>query len=365
MEIKIVVVDITLKGGIERVTSLIAPKLVEQGFDVQIISLFKRNIAPYYDIDTSVDIRYMTNSNYDSSSFFLSIKTFMNIFLSCLKLANTNKQNCLFISFFPNASVSLGIITYFIRNIRFIASEHSQYYAHSVLVRALRKLFYKRSKAIITLTKNDQSIFEHEIQNAKTYQIYNPVSFEIEPSACLKNRRIISIGRLESVKGYDFLIEQMVPFFNKYPNWTLDIYGDGPLKNELNAKIQSIGLEKNIYLKGFTKNIQSEIANSSFYVCSSLTEAFPMAFLEAFSRGMPIVSVDCPVGPREIIDHELNGLLLCEEIPTFTSALTLMIENDKLYNEYSLNAIDKVKKFSINSIIKEWLELLREVDGKK
>ncbi|MEZ9176617.1 glycosyltransferase family 4 protein [Vibrio kanaloae] len=365
MKIKFIVVDITLKGGIERVVSILSPALSEQGHEVEIISIFKRNISPFYDFDENIKIRYQSSSHYDSSSYFKKLKTFSLIFKSSLDIAFRARNGEVIISLFPNVSISLGLLKPLFKKITFIASEHSQYNAHNAFVRLLRRIFYRQSEGIVTLTRHDKKIFDKVLSKVHTYQIYNPVSFDINRSASMESKRIITIGRLEKVKGYDFLIKQMLPFFKKYPDWSLDIYGDGPLKEELDLLINTLGLVDKVHLKGFSTDLQKEIAGGAFYVCSSLTEAFPMSFLEAFSVGMPIVTVDCPVGPREIVDHQANGLLLCEQTPTFFDALDLIINDVSMYEKLSSNTTYKVEMFSIDKIIAKWISVLSDINDKK
>ena len=108
------------------------------------------------------------------------------------------------------------------------------------------------------------------------------------------------IIRLSDQKGYDLLLEAVKNLWEEYPDWHLDILGEGEMSDYLSEKIRVYHLEKNVCLKGYTGDVVTEYLSSSIYVMSSRYEGFPMALLEAISCGLPVVSVDCPEGPADI-----------------------------------------------------------------
>ena len=98
---------------------------------------------------------------------------------------------------------------------------------------------------------------------------------------------------------------------DKFPEYKLVIYGDGPLKDKLQNKIEAVGGENNIILAGRVNQIIDKIYDASLFVLSSNFEGMPNALLEAMSLGLPCISTDCPVGgPREIIVNNENGVLV-------------------------------------------------------
>jgi glycosyltransferase involved in cell wall biosynthesis len=358
-KIVIVTLDFTLQGGIERVVSLLANSFNDSGVDVKVVSLFKKHQYASYRLNPCVELVYMSDSAFTVNGFKAKIISYYSLFSNILKL--TIKSEGVILSTLTNISCALGLFKFFNTKLKFIAAEHSQYFAHGSIIRRLRKFFYKKADAVVTLTENDAALFSEFIPDNKLFVINNPVSFACSHSSSLVYKKLVSIGRLVPVKGYLKLVEALVPFFTKYPDWVFHLYGEGELRSALEAKITSLSLESNIILKGFSTNLSADIVNSSIYLCSSETEAFPMSFLEAFSAGIPVVSVDCPVGPKEIINDGYNGLLLgrAHMFTDFSQAFTYLIENTDVYKKMSMNTILSAEKYSISNINQQWLSLFQ------
>ena len=202
------------------------------------------------------------------------------------------------------------------------------------------------------------TIFSRYIDVNKIKNISNPVSFKNKGiKSSLESKRLVTIGRLEPVKGYIELISSIKVFFDKYPDWHLDIYGDGYLRDKLQKAIEDNSLSNHIYLKGFKKDLEIELYNSSIFICSSKTEAFPMSFLEAMSLGIPIVSIDCPVGPKEIIKKD-SGILV-EDLNQINVALEGLIEGGK-YDQFVKESMLAVNEYDISNITKKWMILFEK-----
>ena len=218
----------------------------------------------------------------------------------------------------------------------------------------------KNIDALVVLTKEDKQAWEKF--NTNVVQIYNPSPFEIKASSNLSEKRLITVGRLEPQKGYDYLIEACIPVFKKYPEWRIDIYGDGSQKQYLQNMISDTHMDDNICLCGVSKNIQQEYLKSSAFIMSSRYEGFPMVLLEAASFGLPLISFDCVSGPREIILHGFNGLLVeLNDISGLSRAIEKIIEDYKLRQEMGINSIERANQFTIDSIMKQWDSLFRRM----
>lgn len=363
MKICLYTLDITLLGGIERVVTLLANSFKEIGYEVEVVSIFKSNPTVSYPLNKNISIRYLTSKSFANGSIKDKVKTYSTIFSSLHKTVKNDKV--IIISTLLNISCFFSLLKFYKSNIKVIAAEHSQYYAHGKLSRFIRLLAYNNVDKIVTLTKNDLSIFSEKFKNNKIVQIPNPVSFDINISSALKYERLISIGRLEKVKGYDKLLKDVQEFLLNHPSWTLQIYGEGSQRPILEKIIREYGLEAQVSLCGFSQELNNEIRNSSIYLCSSLTEAFPMSFLEANSVGMPVISYDCPIGPSELIHDNQNGFLLGQQhlFTSFTKALEFLINNESKYELFVENCSDSIKKYQIELITEKWSDLFKELYG--
>ena len=121
-------------------------------------------------------------------------------------------------------------------------------------------------------------------------------------------------------------------------------------------------LDQVITLKGITRNVQQELLTSDFYVMSSRYEGLPMVLLESIANGLPIVSFDCPTGPAEIVENNDCGVLaLNGNINDLSEKIIYMIESVDIRKEMSAVAIEKSKKYSIELIMGQWVDLFAEL----
>lgn len=225
------------------------------------------------------------------------------------------------------------------------------------LTKKEEKLLEKYDEFLV-LTEEDKK----QWNNKKVKVIYNPISFYPEKEAELENNKIISVGRLEYQKGYDILIDIWSKISKKYPNWILEIYGEGKERENLQNKINKLGLEKSFLLKGATKDIQNKYLESSIYIMTSRFEGMPMVLLEAQACGLPIVSFDCPCGPKDIVrDGEDGFICKINNIDEMLEKLVILIENKEKRKKFGINARNNVKRFSQNRIMKRWLELFNNI----
>ena len=213
---------------------------------------------------------------------------------------------------------------------------------------------------LVVLTKKDESDWKKTHNNVK--QIYNFSDFQSEYVALLDNKKVISVGRLTEQKGYNFLIEAWTIIKNKKPDWTLEIYGEGDLYNELFQQIKDSNLENHVFLKGRTNQVQEKIIESSIFALSSKYEGFPMVLLESMACGVPLVSFDCETGPAEIIENNDCGILVENRnvLKLAEAILTLMDDKDLRKKKGEIAKI-KSANFSKSKIMTQWMDLFAEL----
>jgi N-acetylgalactosamine-N,N'-diacetylbacillosaminyl-diphospho-undecaprenol 4-alpha-N-acetylgalactosaminyltransferase len=198
--------------------------------------------------------------------------------------------------------------------------------------------------------------------------------------------RLITIGRLEMVKAQWHLIHAINDLRFIAPNISLTIIGRESLHSELIKLIEDIGLEQSVHLIGFQKDIARYLSVADIFVFSSELEGFPNVLLEAMSMGLPIISTDIPHGPREILNPSgveiySNDKTLLEDkygllvdygtnplsgqygyrdnfiVHQFVEKISLFMENSELYTHFSEQSLKRVKNFSEEATIKQWIEL--------
>lgn len=215
----------------------------------------------------------------------------------------------------------------------------------------------RRSDAIVALTRGDAAEWKKE----NVFVIPNMIKEMPERQSSCEAHRVVSAGRLIYQKGYDLLIEAWSMVYKKHPDWRLDIFGDGSLREELQQQISEKGLEGVITLHPSTPHIMEEFLQSSIYVMSSRFEGFGLVLTEAMACGLPCVSFDCPYGPSDIITHGEDGVLVeKDKVEQLAEGINYLIENGDERKEYGRKAIVSAKRFYSNAIMQQWNYLLQQ-----
>lgn len=209
----------------------------------------------------------------------------------------------------------------------------------------------------LVLTNEDKE----QWKSSKIKVIPNYCTIDTKRVSDLKNKKVIAVGRLEYQKGFDILIDVWKKVNEICNDWILEIYGEGNERKKLENKIREYGLEDKIFLKGIEKNIGNKYLESSIYIMTSRFEGMPMVLLEAQSYGLPLVSFDCPCGPKDMIENEKNGYIVkFADVEGMVSKILKLIQNESLRKKFGNNSLKSVKKYSKEVIIQKWEELLNE-----
>jgi glycosyltransferase involved in cell wall biosynthesis len=220
----------------------------------------------------------------------------------------------------------------------------------------------KKYNSLVVLTERDAKNWA-PYKNAIC--IHNPVTNYPEKVTTCNNHSIICVGRLYSQKGYDLLIKAWSKIANKYPDWKINIYGDGNEKNEYLQLIIHYHLENSIFIHSAVTNIYEKYSDAEFLVLSSRSEGFVLVLVEAMSCGLPCVSFDCPYGPREIINDGVDGLLAKNgNIGDLADKIEWMITHEKERKEMGIKARESAKRFKQDVIMKQWINLFNELTEK-
>lgn len=220
----------------------------------------------------------------------------------------------------------------------------------------LCKYAYPKLDKIVCLNKNEKFFFEPINKNVVV--IPNFVQPSVKTSE-LENKVILTVARLEPVKGIDKLLPVVKLVLEQHPGWQWKLIGDGKLKNEVISFIETEGLQNRLLLQqAVDQNITQEYLDASIYVMTSKNECFPMVLLEAMSYGLPCVAFDCDTGPRNIIIDQEDGLLIEKEnIQKLAGAIGHLIENPALRKKMGKAAVENMKRFSPEKIYGLWKKL--------
>lgn len=366
-----------LAGGMERVMTLKANYFAEHfDYDITIIITDGKEKEPFYALSGKVKVINL-NIGFEELWNQPLLKKVM-LYMKKQRLYKRRLTDCLiqirpditismlrreinFITSIHDGSKKIGEIhinrahfrTFEEHENNFIKNFISKYWTHMLLTK-LKKL-----DRFVVLTENDKKAW-YELDNVEV--IPNPLSFTSTTCSNHTHKRIIAVGRYCHEKGYDHLLQTWDSIQNKCPEWRLDVYGDGD-RSSYDKLLDTLHIDRNrCALNPATPEIQKEFERSSIAVCSSRFEGFGLALIEAMACGVPVVSFDCPWGPRSIIRNGDDGLLVENgNVVRLAEGLLVLINDNDLRTKMGKNAKDNVQRFCIEAIANRWKTLFEEV----
>jgi glycosyltransferase involved in cell wall biosynthesis len=350
-------------GGAERVISNIANNLDRKKFEVGIITISEGGH------------KYLLSE--DVKHFNLGKKKAREAIFSLIRLLRKEKPDVV-VATVIQSIIILYLTSFFIKKETTIVSRLANHYSKTMesqksVQRTLFKKALLASDHIITISHEmEQDLLDNiKIEPQKIQMIYNPIDIKSiqekaqeEAPAELFNKRpvLTACGRLAEQKGFSYLIKAFGEIKKEFSNAQLLIIGEGELKEELQNLAASVGVEEDTHFLGFQNNPFKYTSRSDIFVLSSLYEGLPSALLEAMACGVPIVSTDCPSGPKEILENGKNGQLVkWGNINELVSGIRNLLNNKELQENYRQRGKNKVMEFSIKEIIKDYNNFIEKI----
>ncbi len=366
-----------MAGGVERVLTLKANYFAEHfGYDITIILTEGKDKPLFYPLSEKVKVVNLDIGFEELWTCSFMMKVFVYIKKQYL-FKKLLKQELMRIR--PDITVSmLRREINFITSIKDGSKKIGELHINRAHYRnfegkdanALKNLFSKfwmnsllsklrRLDRLVVLTEKDREAWV-ELNNV--IAIPNPLSISPVEKSDLSKKRVIAIGRYCHEKGYDYLLQSWAMVQQACPDWTLVIFGDGDRAvYERMREDYKIDPDRCL-LNERTSDVISEFVNSSIAVCSSRFEGFGMVIAEAMACGLPVVSFDCPWGPRAIISDGEDGLLVENgNVDKLAEALIMMIQHPEQRMTMADKAIENVQRFKIDQIAELWKSLFESL----
>lgn len=370
MNKKIVILVLHLgTGGAERVVCNLANMLAENN-SVKIISTYKLSEKPSFYIDEKVEIEYLIeNLKPNKSELKHSLKE-LNLYKIFKELCTSFKilylRKSLMVKAIKNLDCDIVVSTrilhsnwigkYANKKIVKIAQEHNHHNNNQKYIKKVIKSL-KNFDYFMPVSKELSDFYSKKIKNTKVVYIPNFIDNLPNQKSTLENKQLISVGRLDKVKGFDDLIDIFNIFQKQHPDWILHIVGDGEEKQNLQNKINELNLQEKVFLCGnkLSNELEKEYLNSSIYLMTSFSESFGLVLVEAASYGLPLIAFNSAQGAKEIIDNNINGFLVADRNKEdFIEKINELIKSPKKKSSFSKNSLITATKFSKNNISREW-----------
>lgn len=318
----------------------------------------------------------------------------------------------------PNIMISaslIGVIVFSLKKYpcRTIFESHQN--RGTMPLQFLMKRMEQNVDCVVTLTQGD----------AKEYTLAKKVSvipnfntvYPFSPNyRHQRTKEIVAIGRLCKEKGYDFLLEAWSRIITHLPDYRLCIYGDGKERDALLSLIAKLNISDSVSLLPSSGDVYSIYRSADLLLLTSHCEGFSLVLVEAMAYGVPVVAVDVPYGPREILSEKLpeseystddfqevplidfsnlqrimeldfsnpsvllskdfkklssfmsspftvckGGVLVERDVLSFVNAVLKILKNNKLYSALSSSAPSVNNRYSKDSIIPLWCSLFSDI----
>lgn len=342
-------------GGAERVMVTLANELVLQNNTVTILTLNTESC--FYDLNEKVNINALNvviSKNKLNRIISLPIKEIIRIFK--LKKFIKKYKPDLILSFLFTTNI-MSIILHKLNKIPLIVSERNDPSSYNKYVKFLCKFLYPTADMVVCQGVEVSKFFLNSKKN-NIKVIPNPI-YEGSIATNIPSKRIkkiVAVGRLVPQKNFNLLIDSFYDIANKFPEHTLEIYGTGYLKDDLEKRIELLGLKNRVKLMGLQKNIMLNVYDYELFIMSSNFEGFPNALIEAMASGLPVISTDFASGiAREYITNYENGLLIpTNDRESLAEAIEIILSDKNLQNKMSKNNKKIINNLNVKQIMKEW-----------
>ena len=348
-------------GGAERVTSTLANDWANHKHEVSLLTLDSGTTPPAYALDHRVQhiaLDLAGNSPHALAAIWNNLGRVKKLRAAIRK----SKPDCV-ISFVDQTNV-LTLLATLGTDLPIVVSECVDPNSHRIgrPWRWLRKCLYERADGVHAPTRTILSRFSPSVQSRGFLIPYAALTCDVkaaERSEKPAGRSIVSIGRLTWQKGFDILLEAFAKIRGRHSSWDLKIFGDGPLRQDLEALRDRLGLADSVKLLGQVNDPMIHLHQADLFVMASRYEGFPIVLCQAMACGLPVIYTDCPTGPREIISNGIDGILVPNrDVDSLAQALDHLISNEEQRKFLAANAVKVTERFALPKVMEMWEALL-------
>ena len=362
-------------GGMERVLANKANYLTEHGYEVVIVTTDQQGLPPFFPLAEQIrcidlGINYEENNGKSFANKLLHYPLKQYRHQKRLAAILKREKPDITVSMFCNDA---GFITRIndgskkVLEIHFSKFKRLQYNRKGLwrladLWRSKQdEKTVRRFDKFVVLTEEDKGYWGN-LPNITV--IPNANTFATPQTAALENKKVIAVGRYTHQKGFERLIEAWHILSPEFPDWRLDIIGDGEERDKLQHLIRFYHLEEQITLASPTKSIDKVYLDASVLAMPSRYEGLPMVLLEAQAFGLPIVSFACKCGPKDIVADGETGFLVEEnDIEGLARQLAKVMKDKNLRKQMGRKAKEVSLRYAEDAVMAKWTALFDSLKG--
>ena len=347
-------------GGAERVMATIANNICRE-YETKIVTF--TDAESFYWLEDKVQIVGFGQSVNRKNKLTYMLSTVsggIKLFFRLKKQVRTYCPDVILSFLRQPIFLSIVLKTFGVIRCPLIVSERNDPTKESKLSQWFERNFYYKADKIVCQSEKVRDFFK-EKHRSKTIVIPNPIAADAIPPLFEGKRKntVVSVGRLREQKNLSMLIRAFASLPERFSDYTLEIYGGGPLEEDLQKLIQSLGLEERAKLMGVKKNVMHYISDVALYVMSSNYEGFPNALVEAMATGLPVISTDFSTGVAKDIIKEENGIVIpVGDESALVEAMVKMLSVQDKWNDMSRANRKLLDALSEENVMAMWIDVL-------
>ncbi|MBV6272884.1 glycosyltransferase family 4 protein [Alcaligenaceae bacterium CGII-47] len=350
-------------GGAERVAATLASAWAQRGDAVTLVCSYSGRGTCFYPLHERVQIRWLAD--------YLAQLRWAGPLkkLWAMRRLVRETQPDVIVSFLTNVNVTVLLATRGLATPVFVCERTDPLYGDNVepILAHLRRWTYPWADQVVVQTR--QSV-DHLKQVAARVRRVSVIPNPLPPDLPAARQRepvqtgrfiLMAMGRLHPVKQFNGLIEVFGSLADRYPDWDLEIWGEGPMREALVAQTERLGLSARVRLPGRTTQPWIVMQRAHAFVLSSRVEGFPNTLLEAMALGLPCVALDCPSGPSELADEGRAARLVpMDDACALGAALAQLMGARADWREArGAQAAASVRgRYSLDQVLQRWDEVL-------
>jgi GalNAc-alpha-(1->4)-GalNAc-alpha-(1->3)-diNAcBac-PP-undecaprenol alpha-1,4-N-acetyl-D-galactosaminyltransferase len=349
----LLVIDSLRGGGAERQISQMANYWARKGWKVALASWSSSDVPDFYVLGPDVIRDHLDIWSFSRKRTVAPVAAALSVWrLSSL----IRRRNPDVVLSFSEVSNVLAVAACKLTRTRCIVSNRSNPAVVLSLKRRWRSfvaIAYRSADCVVVQTKAAADWMK------KTFglrcQVIPNALRELPPPFGPRQKTIVSVGRLEKLKGHDLLIRAFGKIRQAYPDWRLVFVGDGPTKQDLEAICAELGVCEFVDFAGVSSNVEAWMESAGIFVLASQFEGFPNVLIEAMAMGAAVISTDCPHGPSEIITDNKDGRLVpVGDVEQLAAVIADLIESPRRREELGAQAQRVRTRYHQDAIMALW-----------